>query len=136
MIESKKKIFEVLTKTLQKRDEIIFAYLHGSYLDGLLFNDVDVALYVDEKKISRQTEPDYCEQLNMELSVLTGLVVDIRIMNQAPVGFQHGVFKHGRLLFSRDDVLRSDLIEETSMEIMDYYELSLQGLRDIVYDGN
>ncbi|NIM14601.1 MAG: hypothetical protein GTO45_21510 [Candidatus Aminicenantes bacterium] len=34
------------------------------------------------------------------------------------------------------DALKNDLIEKTSMEYMDFYELSLQYIRDIVYDGN
>jgi predicted nucleotidyltransferase len=136
LFESKKKVFNLLKNALFKKDEVIFAYLHGSFLDGSLFNDIDIALYLDDKKIPGEKDPDYCEQLNMELSQLIKFVADVRIMNHAPLGFQHSVFKHGQLLFSRDDELRSDLIEKTSMEYMDFYELSLQYIRDIVYDGN
>jgi predicted nucleotidyltransferase len=135
-IDSKEKVFDLLKNALLKKSEIIFAYLHGSFLDGLFFHDIDVALYLDNKKIPREKEPDYCEPLNMELSELVRFVVDVHIMNHATVGFQHSVFKHGQLLFSKDDELRSDLIEKTSMEYMDFYELSLQYIRDIVYHGN
>ena len=136
LIYSKKKVFNLLKDAFFKKEEIIFAYVHGSFLDGLLFNDIDIALYLDSKKIQPKTNSDYCEQLNMELSELIGFVVDVHIMNHAPVGFQHSVFKHGQLLFSKDDELRSDLIEKTSMEYMDFYELSLQYIRDIVYHGS
>jgi predicted nucleotidyltransferase len=135
-INSKERVFDLLKNVLLKKGEIIFAYLHGSFLDGFLFNDIDIALYLDDKKIPREKVPGYCEPLNMELSELTRFVVDVHIMNHAPVGFQHSVFKHGQLLFSKDDELRSDLIEKTSMEYMDFYELSLQYIRDIVYHGN
>jgi predicted nucleotidyltransferase len=135
LTDSKKKVCTVLINTLLKKDEIVFAYLHGSFLDGFLFNDIDIALYLDDKKIPREKNSDYCEQLSIELSELIEHVADVHIMNHAPVGFQHSVFKHGELLFSRDDELRSDLIEKTSMEIMDFYELSLESIRDMVYDG-
>jgi predicted nucleotidyltransferase len=135
LTDSKKKVFSVLINTLLKKDEIIFAYLHGSFLDGFLFNDIDIALYLDHQKIPREKNSDYCEQLSIELSELIEYVADVHIMNHAPVGFQHSVFKHGELLFSKDDELRSDLIERTSMEYTDFYELSLEYIRDIVYDG-
>ena len=135
-IDSKKKIFNVIKNALLKKGEIIFAYLHGSFLDGPLFNDIDIALYLDDKKIHDRENPDYCEQLNMELAERIGFVADVHIMNRAPLGFQHSVLKHGQLLFSKNDELRSDLIEKTSREYMDFYELSLQYIRDIVYHGN
>ena len=136
LIDSKEKIFNLLKNALFKKNEIIFAYLHGSFLDGSLFNDIDVALYLNEETTPGKKYPDYCERLSMELSELVGFVADAHIMNNAPVGFQHSVFKHGQLLFSKDDKLRSDLIERTSMEYMDFYELSLQYIRDIVYHGS
>jgi predicted nucleotidyltransferase len=135
-IDSKKKIFNAIKNALLKKDEIIFAYLHGSFLDGPLFNDIDIALYLDDKKIHGQENLDYCEQLNMELSHRIGFAADVHIMNRAPLGFQHSVLKYGQLLFSKNDELRSDLIEKTSREYMDFYELSLQYIRDIVYHGN
>ena len=131
----KKKIANNLKSALLKRDEIAFAYLHGSFLDGVLFNDIDIALYLDQEKIPPGKGLGYCEQLSRELSRVIGFVIDVHMMNHAPVGFQHSVFKHGQLLFSKDDELRSDLIEETSLEYMDFYELSLEYIRDIVYDG-
>jgi predicted nucleotidyltransferase len=131
----KKKIADNLKAVLLKKDEIIFAYLHGSFLDGFMFNDIDIALYLDPEKIPPEKEADYCEPLSIELSGVIGFIADVHIMNHAPVGFQHSVFKHGQLLFSKDDELRSDLIEETSLEYMDFYELSLEYIRDIVYHG-
>lgn len=135
-VNSKKKVFDLLKNSLLNKDGIIFAYLHGSFLDGSLYNDIDIALYLDEKKVGREKISEYCKQLNLEISELIRFVVDVHILNRAPVGFLHSVFKHGQLLFSKDDELRSDLIEKISLEYMDYYELSLQSIRDMVYDDN
>lgn len=136
LVNSKDKVFALLKKLLSKKKEIIFAYLHGSCLDGSLYNDIDIALYLDEEKIDRERVSEYCERLNPGLSELIRFVVDVRALNRAPAGFLHSVFKHGRFLFSKDDELRSDLIESTSLEIMDYYELSIENIKDMVYDGH
>ncbi|UCH95809.1 MAG: nucleotidyltransferase domain-containing protein [Candidatus Aminicenantes bacterium] len=135
-MNKKKKVINVLKNVLSKKDEILFAYLHGSFLDGFLFNDIDIAIYLDEKRTHHKKNPGYQEQLSFQLSELTRFVVDVHIMNQAPVGFKHSVFKHGQLLFSKDEELRSDLIEETSLEYMDFFELSKQYIKDMVYDGH
>jgi len=36
-----------LREALEAREEIVFAYLHGSFAEGLPFRDVDVAIYLD-----------------------------------------------------------------------------------------
>ena len=120
-----------IKKLLISRDEIIFAYLHGSFLDNFNFEDIDVALYIDQEKINYKQAFDYCFQLSSELSGQIGFEVDIQIMNYAPLGFKHSVLKNGTLLFSKDENLRLDLIESTSREYMDFYELALQYIRDI-----
>ena len=135
LVYSKEKIFRALKEVLSKKDEIIFAYVHGSFLDGVLLNDIDIALFLDDKKIDCE-ETAYCERSSSELSERIHYTVDVHIMNRKPVGFLHSVFKHGKLVFSRDEELRSDLIERTSMAYMDFFELSMEYVRDLVYDEN
>lgn len=129
---SKENVIERIKKPLISRSEIIFSYIHGSFLDKFPFQDIDIALYVDQKKISSQQAFDYSFQLSLDLSKQTGFELDIQIMNYAPLGFQHSVLKNGKLLFSKDENLRLNLIESTSLEYIDFFELSLQYIRDIV----
>lgn len=129
---SKENVIEKIKKPLISRSEIIFSYIHGSFLDKFPFQDIDIALYVDQKKISSQQAFDYSFQLSLDLSKQTGFELDIQIMNYAPLGFQHSVLKNGKLLFSKDENLRLNLIESTSLEYIDFFELSLQYIRDIV----
>jgi len=130
-IVSKESIIRQIKKFLISRDEIIFCYLHGSFLDNFNFQDIDVALYIDQKKITIQKAFDYSFQLSSDLSKQTGLDIDIQIMNYAPLGFKHSVLKNGKLLFSQDDNLRLDIIESVSREYMDFFELAIQYIRDI-----
>ncbi|MCD6372073.1 MAG: nucleotidyltransferase domain-containing protein [Thermococcus sp.] len=112
--EEKEKIIESLRERLLKRDEIAFAYLHGSFLEGGPFRDVDIAVYVKSS-----VHPFYEEELEEELSRLIGLPVDVRLLNDAPVTFRFRAIG-GRLLFSRDEKARCDFEERTMREYHDY----------------
>jgi len=131
-ITSKETTVENLKKKLSSRNEIIFSYIHGSFLDNYPFHDIDIAVYVDQEKIISQKAFDYSFQLSLDLSKETGFEIDIQIMNYAPLGFQHSVLKNGILLFSKNEKLRLDLIENISLEYIDFYELSLQYIHDVV----
>jgi len=131
-ITSKETTVEDLKKKLSSRNEIIFSYIHGSFLDNYPFRDIDIAVYVDQEKIISQKAFDYSFQLSLDLSKEMGFEIDIQIMNYGPLGFRHSVLKNGKLLFSKNEKLRLDLIENTSLEYIDFYELSLQYIHDVV----
>lgn len=50
---NKEKIIQELHDFLLKEKKIIFAYLHGSFLGENEFNDVDIAIYVDENTLDK-----------------------------------------------------------------------------------
>jgi len=112
--EEKKRIIESLRNFLLRRDEVVFAYLHGSFLEDGPFRDVDIAVYVKSK-----VHPFYEEELEDELSRTIGLPVDVRILNDAPVTFRFRVIG-GLLLFSRDEKARCEFEERTMREYHDY----------------
>jgi hypothetical protein len=51
-------------------------------------------------------------------------------LNGSSTGFQNSVYRTGRLLFSRDERLRLDILERNSLEAMDFLELSIEYLRE------
>ena len=75
----------------------------------------------------------YKDNLSEELSNMFHYIFDIRVMNNAPVSFNLPVFKEGYLLFSRDDVLRTDLMEACSLVSIQDDKISFQYLREIVF---
>ncbi|EEB73691.1 nucleotidyltransferase domain-containing protein [Thermococcus sp. AM4] len=109
----KREVIEILRELLLRRDEIIFAYLHGSFLEGP-FRDIDVAVYVDS-----EVHPFYEAELEEDLSNALSLPVDVRILNEAPVTFRFRAIG-GLLLFSRDEKIRCDFEERTMREYHDY----------------
>lgn len=129
----KEDLIENVKRTLNSKHEIIFCYIYGSFLENNHFRDIDIAIYVNQKRISSEQAFDYTFQLSLDLSKQTGFEIDIQMMNYAPLGFQHSVLKNGELLFSKDESLRLNLIENVSLEYMDFFELSMQYIHDIAF---
>ena len=95
--------------------DIVFACVHGSFIKSDKFRDIDIAVFTSAKK-----DFYFESDLSYELSSLTGFDTEVRTMNGAPVAFQMAVLKDGLLLFSRDDEMRTDFIEEVGKRYREY----------------
>ncbi len=92
----------LLTETLERRPEVLEAYLFGSHARGeaRAHSDVDVAVYVSEV-------PDapfgYEAELTADLmSALGDNRVDVVLLDRAPPLLYHRVLRDGVRLLSRD----------------------------------
>jgi len=115
--EQKEDIKKKVTDFLQKRPEINFAYLHGSFLESN-FRDIDVAVYLT--KISKREALQYELNLESELGKLTGFSADVRMLNHASLSFRFNVVRSGILLFSKDERIRCDFECLTIVEYHDF----------------
>ena len=122
-----------LVEKLQARKEILFAYVFGSFLSPFPFRDVDVAVYVDEQGVGGGAAPEFAETLCEELSSEWALVFDVVLLNRAPKSFQCRVFEEGKLLFTRDDNILTDMIEDVSLACIRDEAIAFQALREIVF---
>ena len=109
---------EALTCKLQKHSEILFAYLHGSFLNDDCFNDIDLALYL--KKI-----PDSLLEYELNMEVIlsyagVGVPVDVRLLNGAPLSFQYNVVKEGTPIVVNDENERAEFQERTVKRYFDF----------------
>jgi len=111
----KKEIIDELTRLLREREEIIFAYLHGSFLTHD-FRDIDIAVY-----LKKDEDVLYEVELGVELEKILKFPVDVRVLNSAPLTFKFKVIKDGLLLFSRDERIRSDF---EALTISEYHDFS------------
>jgi len=115
---SKKAVKEAIRAVLKKKhEEILFAYLHGSFVKKDAFHDIDVAIYLKRMPASVL---EY--ELQMETDLLEALrkyIVDVRVLNGAPLSFKYNVIKDGIVLLSKDDdkgqILRRKLIKVSSV---------------------
>lgn len=115
---SKKAVKEAIRAMFKKHEEILFAYLHGSFVKKDAFRDIDVAIYLERMPASVL---EY--ELQMETDLMKALrkyIVDVRVLNGAPLSFKYNVIKDGIVLLSKDDDKRADFEEKTIVLYLDF----------------
>ena len=120
-----------LREALEARAEITFAYLHGSFAERLPFRDVDVAIYLDPAYAMITDIFDYEMHLSVKLTRALRFLVDVHVLNSAPLGFRHSVLQ-GEVLLVRDEDTLTDFIERVSLEYMDFAYLGRQYLLEVL----
>ena len=110
------RVTRTLVAALEAEPELKFAWLHGSFLGGGGFHDVDVGVYLNGAADVRSRR---ALDLGLRLDRDVGFPVDVRVLNDAPVTFLFHVFRGGRLLLSRNDERLADLMERTVREYLD-----------------
>ena len=119
-----------LRELLAAHAEIDFAYLFGSFADGLPYHDVDVAVFLRPAP-APATVFDYEMDLSVALTLALHVEVDVHVLNGAPRGFQHAVL-HGQPLLVRDEERLTDFIEEIGLEVMEFAYLADLYLREVL----
>ena len=91
---------------LAEREEILFAYAHGSFVTDAFFRDLDIAVFLRAEEASGVR---YTYELGLESEIekalASGFPVDVRVLNFVPISFQYRAIC-GRLLLDRDPQAR------------------------------
>lgn len=97
-------VLDTIIEVLDRRQEILEAYLFGSQArgDASARSDVDIAVYID-----REREPPsiwgYAAELITDLMAALGHNrIDVVVLNDAPPLLYHRVLRDGQRLLSRD----------------------------------
>ncbi|MFH1950523.1 MAG: hypothetical protein ABIL06_02785 [Pseudomonadota bacterium] len=95
-------VVERITAVISTRQEILFVFLHGSFLDGVCFRDIDLGVFAEG--INLADVWDYEVGLAHKIEeALNGLfLVEPKVINKAPLSFCYHVIR-GQLLFARDE---------------------------------
>jgi len=125
--KEKERFRKSLVKILQAFEGIEFAYLYGSFTEDLPFHDVDVGIYLAEIEESETTR----QAINLAetLSIRLKMPFDVRILNFAPVSFLYRVIQ-GDLVVSRNDMLRSRIVERTVQKYLDLKPVILKTIKE------
>ncbi|MCF6147711.1 MAG: nucleotidyltransferase domain-containing protein [Candidatus Kuenenia sp.] len=129
----RKKITEVIKNILLREDKIVFAFIFGSVINAPSFRDIDIGTYV--KNMNKEDVFDYECELSQKIAQECSMPFDIfdcKVLNYAPSSFLTSVFRDGILLFSRDDQLLTDLIENTSLDALSNEYISLLSLKELI----
>lgn len=117
--EEKERLLKSLREELESVDGIVFAYVHGGFIDMGFFRDVDVAVWIKNPEDAFNYEVDLSAKLEANLKT----PIDLHALNQAPLSFKHHALTRGKLLFSKDEEMRIKLIEETVRQYADLKKL-------------
>jgi len=119
----KKKIREKIKESLFNDAEVVFAFVHGSFLEDGQFNDIDVAVYLDESSIQSLDKVDYEISQSIKLEKKLNIPVDVKILNDAILSFRYQSTR-GHLLFSRDEARYEEFLCRTWSEYFDFKPVS------------
>ena len=125
--QARQRIKRRLAELLQERDEVLFAYLYGSFMEEMPFHDIDVGLYISA--VTEEESIDYMLDCGQQLSHALGLPVDVRVLNFAPVPFLFHAIR-GELLLEKDEEVRVRVVERTVQRYLDMAPLIRRAIRE------
>jgi predicted nucleotidyltransferase len=119
-LEKKKRsvILDKIKDMLDAQGEISFAYVHGSFLDGETFGDIDIAVYL--YPLPPRANIYYEFALENAVEEQTGYPVDVRIINEAPLSFKFSVLRNGKCILEKDEDIRVAFQEQTVSMYYDF----------------
>ena len=128
----KKEIEEKIRVFLRDRQEIIFAYIFGSFSKSDAFNDIDLAIYIDNHKLLKDDATFYEVELSIDMEKIIKIPVDVVILNKASPQIV-SIASRGVLVKDEDEGIRVDFI---TLNWKKYWELQakvkehIQALKD------
>lgn len=116
---SKNQIILLIQNILQNEEKVIFAYLHGSFIEQDFFNDIDIAVYCSEIESIFSFQADMKIKISDELRNrgfdISPDEIDLRVINNADYDFLIEVLDRGILIVDKDPEIRTDFIEKVSL---------------------
>jgi len=97
-------VLDIIRERLERRPEILEAYLFGSQArgDAMPHSDIDVAVYVDRERLLPDPWGYTADLITDLMSALGRNEIDVVILNNAPPLLYHRVLRDGERLMSRD----------------------------------
>lgn len=126
-----KEIIKKIDDFLKDREEIIFAYVFGSFAESGTFNDIDLAVYIDE--VNRLTKGIFYEiELSKKLEEILKIPVDVIILNRSSDVLLYRISK-GILIKNNDDDLRINFITTHWKEYWDFKHKVHEHIEEMKY---
>lgn len=126
-------VIAALRGELEARPEIVFAFLHGSFRSGGAYRDIDVAVWLDPGRVTREDWGRYGLDLSVALHLKLRQPVDVRALNDASLAFRYHALK-GQPLVARDDEFMDEVRARTWDEYFDFLPFARQYLREALIE--
>jgi len=128
---SKKEWIKKIEDFLKSHQEIIFAYIFGSFTEGKTFKDLDLAIYVEEKDPTLKNI-FYEVELSKHLEEIIRIPVDIIILNKASNSILYRA-SQGILIKNSDDNRRVNFITTHWKQYWDFQGKMQEHIREVKY---
>nr|MDO8082691.1 nucleotidyltransferase domain-containing protein [Candidatus Freyarchaeota archaeon] len=118
-------IIDRVKESLEENDNVVFAYVYGSYARGRVtrFSDLDIAVFL------RDSGHEGFMKLLSELPVDVDVEFDVRVLNDAPPLFRYNVVREGKLLFVKDKGIHENFVYDTLVSALELRE-TLNSMRE------
>lgn len=127
----KKQTIAILKNSLIKKTELMFSFLHGSFLEAGAFHDIDIAVYVNENMVPKEKAMDYEFDLSYKLESIVKRPVDVKVINYAPLAFQYHATA-GKILTCRDEDFMADKVADIRIFYLDFKPTSRQTVMEML----
>ena len=119
-----------ISDVLKKKENLIFAYIFGSFISEDHFKDLDIGIFVSNRIVGSPLRLEL--EIEGELEDAVHIPVDVRIINNAPLPFVYNVLKSGFLIVDNNRHLRADFAGLVYKKYFDFQYLRNEYLREII----
>lgn len=111
-------------------DNILAAYVFGSFVEDKPYSDIDLGLLM----LNDPGNPVVLEiDFETEIEKTTGCPVDIRILNGAPLSFCQQVIRTGEVILDTDPNIRADFEGRILKKYFDFSRFRTQYIREVCH---
>ena len=128
---NKEQVVKRLSELLEDRNDVLFAYIFGSFASRDSFGDIDIGIFVNEGRVPSFLKLEL--EFEEELGTAVHIPIDVRVVNSAPLSFVYNVLKNGFTIVDKDKTLRADFEGLIYKKYFDFSYLRREYLREIIH---
>lgn len=125
----RERLVHALQCAIEACPAVVLAVLHGSFLKGGPYRDMDVAVWLTPEGRSADERFRFVLDLSVRLHLELGCAVDVRALEDAPLAFRYHALQ-GRPLVVRDETFLDELRARTWDDYLDFQPFARQYLRE------
>jgi predicted nucleotidyltransferase len=127
--EKRLQVIETIKTVLQRQPNIVFAFLHGSFLSEPSFRDIDVGVFLGAKNALPHLDLELDLSERLEDALDSEFPVEVKVINEAPLSFRFHVIR-GELLFTRNEDFLVDYMTSTARQYLDFAPLRQRYIKE------
>jgi hypothetical protein len=115
-------IIKKINKILINFNKIKVAYLFGSVIKFDKFNDIDIGVVLEKNLNDSYKNFKFAMTVARELEKEFNYKYefDIKILNETPIYFQYEVIRNGKMIYTKDEIIRIKYESELVSKYLDY----------------